>query len=78
MISRTFLKQQVSNFGSKCNLSEDFFKKRMLKFPASSLIFPVSRTGLIDQVLRYANFKGKINMNRAGGTKKKRITGLAK
>lgn len=59
------LKSKVSNFGSKIDLSDEFLKK-------------VGKSSLIDQVLRFATLRGKMTMMKAGGTKKKHITGVHK
>lgn len=63
--SKETLKTKVSQFGSKCELSEKFLKK-------------VSKSGLVELVLEFSNFRGKKELGKVGGGKKKRITGVHK
>lgn len=63
--SKETLKTKVSQFGSKCELSEKFLKK-------------VSKSGLVELVLEFSNFRGKKELSKVGGGKKKRITGVHK
>jgi DNA topoisomerase-2 len=57
---------QMKNFGSKCNLSEDFFKK-------------VSKSGLLDRIMNWLAFKEKTDLEKAGSKSKTgKIKGIPK
>lgn len=56
---------KVSAYGSKCSLGEDFMKK-------------VSRTGIVDHVLNFARAKQSAQLKKTDGSKKSRISGIAK
>ena len=59
------LKTKVSEFGSKLEFPEDFLKK-------------LEKSALVDQVLRFSQMKGKMQIMKAGGAKKKHVTGVEK
>ncbi|KAL7220263.1 hypothetical protein ACSBR2_013181 [Camellia fascicularis] len=54
-----------SNFGSKCELSQEFLKK-------------VSKSGIVESLLSWANFKQSKDLKKTDGTKRQRITGITK
>ncbi|KAI9012860.1 DNA topoisomerase [Gaertneriomyces semiglobifer] len=54
-----------SSFGSKCAISDDFIKK-------------VVKSGVVDNILSFAKFKQDQLLKKTDGTKRARITGLAK
>ncbi|CAL5337294.1 unnamed protein product [Camellia sinensis] len=54
-----------SNFGSKCELSQEFLKK-------------VSKSGIVESLLSWANFKQSKDLKKIDGTKRQRITGNTK
>ncbi|KAJ3300106.1 DNA topoisomerase 2 [Borealophlyctis nickersoniae] len=56
---------KASKFGSKCTLSEDFLKK-------------VSKTKLLENVTRIAKSKQDQQLKKTDGTKRSRLTGIAK
>jgi DNA topoisomerase-2 len=56
---------RASSFGSKCPISEDFVKK-------------VLKSGIIDSVLSLAKYKQEQQMKKTDGSKKSRISGIAK
>ncbi|KAG2389063.1 hypothetical protein C9374_014463 [Naegleria lovaniensis] len=62
--SKETLTTNVKDFGSKCKLEEDFLKK-VTKLAS-------------DAVLKYADFKSEKALNKKSGTKKSRLTGIAK
>ncbi|PKA63063.1 DNA topoisomerase 2 [Apostasia shenzhenica] len=52
-------------FGSKCELSQDFLKK-------------VSKSGIVDSLLSWADFKQSKELKKTDGTKRQKITGITK
>nr|CAG4718231.1 unnamed protein product [Naegleria fowleri] len=62
--SKENLTTNVKDFGSKCKLEEDFLKK-VTKLAS-------------DAVLKYADFKSEKALNKKSGSKKSRLTGIAK
>lgn len=57
---------QMKNFGSKCELKEDFIKK-------------VSKCGLLDKILTWMAFKEKTDLEKAGSKSKvTKVKGIAK
>ncbi|KAM7265027.1 hypothetical protein ACFE04_002710 [Oxalis oulophora] len=54
-----------SSFGSKCELSESFLKK-------------VAKSGIVDTMLEWANFKQNKDLKKTDGTKKHGIRGIKK
>lgn len=54
-----------SSFGSKCELSEDFLKK-------------VSKSGVVESLLSWADFKLSKDLKKTDGAKTHRITGITK
>ncbi|GAA6023335.1 hypothetical protein JCM10207_005750, partial [Rhodosporidiobolus poonsookiae] len=55
----------VKKFGSTCKLSEEFLKK-------------VAKSGIIDNIINWANFKQDQMLKKTDGSKRSRITGLVK
>ncbi|KAI8823024.1 DNA topoisomerase, partial [Fimicolochytrium jonesii] len=56
---------KASKFGSKCELSEEFMKK-------------VLKSGIVDNVLAYAKLKQASQLKQTDGTKRARLSGIAK
>lgn len=57
---------QAKNFGSKCQLSEDFFKK-------------VAKSGLLEKIMTWLAFKEKADLEKAGSkSKQTKIKGIPK
>ncbi|KAK6933820.1 DNA topoisomerase, type IIA, domain A [Dillenia turbinata] len=54
-----------SSFGSKCELSQEFLKK-------------VAKSGVVESLLSWADFKQSKDLKKTDGTKKQRLTGIAK
>ncbi|XP_047341634.1 DNA topoisomerase 2 [Impatiens glandulifera] len=54
-----------SSFGSKCELSPEFLKK-------------VSKSGIVENLLSWADFKLSKDLKKTDGTKRQRITGITK
>lgn len=54
-----------SSFGSKCELSQDFLKN-------------VSKSGIVDSLLSWANFKQSKDLKKSDGTKTEKIHGIEK
>ncbi|KAK3030786.1 hypothetical protein RJ639_035451 [Escallonia herrerae] len=54
-----------SSFGSKCELSQDFLKK-------------VAKSGVVESLLSWADFKHSKDLKKTDGTKRQRITGITK
>ncbi|XP_057978601.1 DNA topoisomerase 2 isoform X2 [Malania oleifera] len=54
-----------SSFGSKCELSQEFLKK-------------VSKSGVVESLLSWADFKQSKDLKKTDGTKRQRITGITK
>jgi len=52
-------------FGTKCELSEKFLKR-------------VEKSGVVAKILAFAKFKQTQDLQKKGGTKKKKLTGIAK
>ncbi len=63
--TKEFLTTKKSKFGSTCVLSEKFLKK-------------VEKSGVVESILRFAKFKEKEALSKKGGTKKIKLTGIAK
>lgn len=59
------LKSTVSSWGTKCELSEDFMKK-------------IARSGIVDQVIHWNQFRSQKDLAKTGGKKKNRVTGILK
>ncbi|KAL3537453.1 hypothetical protein ACH5RR_000819 [Cinchona calisaya] len=54
-----------SSFGSKCELSQEFLKK-------------VAKSGVVENLLSWADFKQSKDLKKTDGTKRQRITGITK
>ncbi|KAI8571649.1 hypothetical protein RHMOL_Rhmol01G0136100 [Rhododendron molle] len=54
-----------SSFGSKCELSQEFLKK-------------VAKSGVVESLLSWADFKQSKDLKKTDGTKRQRITGITK
>ncbi|KAG6869034.1 hypothetical protein C0993_004707 [Termitomyces sp. T159_Od127] len=63
--SKETLTLPASKFGTKPQLSEDFMKK-------------VAKTTIVDQVLNWARFKADQQAKKTDGSKRNRLTGMAK
>jgi DNA topoisomerase-2 len=59
------LTSKKTNFGSKCDLPDDFMKK-------------VAKSGIIENVLSWAKFKQSKDMKKNDGKKKTRLNGIPK
>ncbi|XP_002972906.2 DNA topoisomerase 2 isoform X2 [Selaginella moellendorffii] len=59
------LTTRQTSFGSKCELSPEFLKK-------------VSKCGVVDNVLSWADFKQSKELKKNDGAKRQRLTGIAK
>jgi len=59
------LTSRPKEFGSECELSEAFLKK-------------VEKSDVVDNIMLYVKFKQDQALNRKGGSKKKKLTGIAK
>ncbi|XAR54371.1 DNA topoisomerase (ATP-hydrolyzing) [Bertholletia excelsa] len=59
------LTTRQSSFGSKCELSQEFLKK-------------VSKSGVVESLLSWADFKQSKDLKKTDGTKRQRITGITK
>ncbi|CAK9226883.1 unnamed protein product [Sphagnum troendelagicum] len=59
------LTSRAGSFGSKCDLSEEFLKK-------------VTKCGVVESVLTWADFKQSKELKKNDGTKRQRITGIPK
>ncbi len=61
------MSSQIKNFGSKCQLSEDFLKK------------VATRGGIVDKVLNWLAFKEKTDLEKTGAkTKQSKLKGIPK
>lgn len=63
--TKEFLSLQKKSFGSTCKLSDKFLKQ-------------VDKSDVVDMILSFAKFKADREMKKKGGTKSKKITGIAK
>ncbi|RVW87704.1 DNA topoisomerase 2 [Vitis vinifera] len=54
-----------SSFGSKCELSQEFLKK-------------VSKSGVVESLLSWADYKQNKDLKKTDGTKRQRLTGITK
>ena len=63
--TKDFLTLKASAFGSKCELSDAFMKK-------------FEKTGIVDNILSWANFKQSKELKKTDGSKKNRLTGIPK
>ncbi|XP_042514754.1 DNA topoisomerase 2 [Macadamia integrifolia] len=59
------LTTRQSSFGSKCELSQDFLKK-------------VAKSGVVESLLSWADFKQSKDLKKTDGAKRQRITGITK
>uniref|UniRef100_A0A6V7QY46 DNA topoisomerase 2 n=1 Tax=Ananas comosus var. bracteatus TaxID=296719 RepID=A0A6V7QY46_ANACO len=59
------LTTRQGSFGSKCELSQEFLKK-------------VAKSGVVDNLLSWADFKQSKELKKTDGTKRQRITGIPK
>jgi DNA topoisomerase-2 len=59
------LTTKVTNFGSKCLISEDFINK-------------LSKTGIVEEVVSFAKFRAMEDLKKTDGKKKQSLKGLAK
>jgi len=59
------LTSRPKSFGSKCELPEKFLKQ-------------VDKSGIVDTILSWSNFKAKQQLGKKGGAKKLKLTGIAK
>ncbi|KAJ3122937.1 DNA topoisomerase 2, partial [Physocladia obscura] len=73
---------KVANFGSKCTISEEFMKKGNFNctVQAENSFFQhiVAKSGVIDNILAVAKFKSDQSLKKTDGTKRTRISGIAK
>ncbi len=65
MQTKETLTTKPSSFGSKCEISEEFMKK-------------VLKTGVVETVLAFADFKHRKNRKKTDGTNRGRLTGIPK
>lgn len=63
--TKEFLTLKASAFGSKCDLSDTFLKK-------------FEKSGIVDNILEWANFKESKQLKKQDGSKKNRLTGIPK
>lgn len=63
--TKDFLSLQKKTFGSTCKLSEKFLKQ-------------VDKSEIVETILSFAKFKADRELKKKGGTKAKKITGIAK
>eukprot|EP00592_Proboscia_alata_P019197 CAMPEP_0194418490 /NCGR_PEP_ID=MMETSP0176-20130528/17623_1 /TAXON_ID=216777 /ORGANISM="Proboscia alata, Strain PI-D3" /LENGTH=1564 /DNA_ID=CAMNT_0039224989 /DNA_START=235 /DNA_END=4929 /DNA_ORIENTATION=- len=63
--TKDFLTTRSNAFGSKCDPSEVFLKK-------------VDKSNIVDNILAFARFKAGEALKKKGGTKKKKLHGIAK
>ncbi|QDZ25819.1 DNA topoisomerase II [Chloropicon primus] len=63
--TKEFLTLKASAFGSKCDLSDTFMKK-------------FEKSGVVDNILEWANFKENKQLKKQDGSKKTRLTGIPK
>eukprot|EP00934_Nitzschia_sp_Nitz4_P007169 Nitzschia sp. Nitz4//scaffold1_size375055//264446//269078//NITZ4_000304-RA/size375055-augustus-gene-0.688-mRNA-1//1//CDS//3329541129//7159//frame0 len=63
--TKEFLSLQKKAFGSTCKLSDKFLKQ-------------VDKSDIVDSIMSFAKFKADREMKRKGGTKTKKVTGIAK
>jgi DNA topoisomerase-2 len=63
--TKEFMNSQVKKFGSVCNLSDKFFKE-------------VINSGIVDNILNWAQLKASAELKKTGGKKKGRISGITK
>ena len=61
-----FIEIKVKNFGSKCQLSDEFLRKI------------ASKSGIVDRVLNWIAFKDAATLEKTGGKKQNKIKGLPK
>ncbi|KAK1306769.1 DNA topoisomerase 2 [Acorus calamus] len=59
------LTTRQGSFGTKCELSQEFLKK-------------VAKSGVVDSLLSWADFKQSKDLKKTDGTKRQRITGITK
>ncbi|KAG0472850.1 hypothetical protein HPP92_014707 [Vanilla planifolia] len=59
------LTTRQGSFGSKCDLSQDFLKK-------------VAKSGIVENLLSWADFKQSKEMKKTDGTKRQKISGISK
>ncbi|QKF94001.1 DNA topoisomerase IIA [Fadolivirus algeromassiliense] len=63
--TKEFLTTKVANFGSKCEISDNFIKQ-------------LSKTGIVDEVVNFAKFRAMEDLKKTDGKKKATLKGLAK
>lgn len=63
--TKELLTTKVANFGSKCEISETFMKA-------------LAKTGIIDEVVSFAEFRALKDMKKSDGKKKANLKGIAK
>jgi DNA topoisomerase-2 len=63
--TKEFLTSRPKEFGSECILSDSFMKK-------------IDKSEVVDNILSFVRFKQNQDLNKKGGTKKKKLTGIAK
>ena len=63
--TKEFLTLKASAFGSKCEISDTFMKK-------------FEKTGVVDNILNWANYKESKQLKKQDGSKKNRLTGIPK
>lgn len=63
--TKELLTTKTANFGSKCEISENFMKE-------------LSKTGIIDEVVNFAKFRAMEDLKKIDGKKKATLKGLAK
>lgn len=63
--TKELLQSKTSSFGSKCQLSDDFMKR-------------LEKTGLIDEVMSFAEFKAMADLKKTDGKKKSTLKNVEK
>jgi DNA topoisomerase-2 len=63
--TKEFLTSRPKEFGSDCVLPENFMKK-------------IEKSEVVENILSFVRFKQNQDLNKKGGTKKKKLTGIAK
>jgi DNA topoisomerase II len=66
LLRNNFIEIKVKNFGSKCQLSDEFLRKI------------ASKSGIVDRVLNWIAFKDAATLEKTGGKKQNKIKGLPK
>ena len=72
---------RASAFGSKCALDDEFMKKGLeyiLLLFIEHHFFVVLKSGIVETILSFAQFKQQQALKKSDGKKHTRITGIAK